>query len=154
MEIMSKMMITRSGFYPPSQTIFVSFYLLRTVTRFDYSKDFLTWALTPPGYIKDWHVGVRSEKTGALLACITGIPAVIRVHDAVMNMCEINFLCVHKRLRSNRLAPVLIKEVTRRVNLTDTWQAVYTAGVVLPRPIGKCRYYHRSLNPKKLIEVC
>jgi hypothetical protein len=39
------------------------------------------------------------------------------------------------------------------VNLTNTWQAVYTAGVVLPRPVGRCRYWHRSLNPKKLIEV-
>lgn len=48
---------------------------------------------------------------------------------------------------------MLIKEITRRVNLTDTWQAVYTAGVVLPRPVGKCTYYHRSLQVKKLIEV-
>ena len=48
---------------------------------------------------------------------------------------------------------MLIKEVTRRVNVTDVWQAVYTAGVVLPRPVGRCRYWHRSLNPKKLIEV-
>ncbi len=30
---------------------------------------------------------------------------------------------------------------------------MYTAGVVLPHPISSCRYYHRSLNPKKLIEV-
>merc|ERR1711904_540335 len=45
------------------------------------------------------------------------------------------------------------KEVTRRVNRKDVWQAVYTAGVVLPRPVAECRYYHRSLNPKKLIEV-
>ncbi|CAN0561647.1 unnamed protein product, partial [Ectocarpus sp. 12 AP-2014] len=30
--------------------------------------------------------------------------------------------------------------------------AVYTAGVVLPTPLACCRYYHRSLNPKKLIE--
>ncbi len=29
----------------------------------------------------------------------------------------------------NRLAPVLIKEVTRRVNLRNIWQAVYTAGM-------------------------
>ena len=55
-------------------------------------------------------------------------------------MCEINFLCVHKKLRSKRLAPVLIKEVTRRVNLRDIWQAVYTAGVVIPKPVGSCRY--------------
>jgi glycylpeptide N-tetradecanoyltransferase len=47
---------------------------------------------------------------------------------------------------------VLIKEVTRRVNLTDVWQAVYTAGVVLPKPVARCRYFHRSLDPKKLIE--
>ena len=30
---------------------------------------------------------------------------------------------------------------------------MYTAGVVLPTPLACCRYYHRSLNPKKLIEV-
>lgn len=68
-------------------------------------------------------------------------------------MAEINFLCVHKVLRGKRLAPVLIREITRRVNATNVWQAVYTAGVVLPSPIGQCRYYHRSLNPKKLIDV-
>ena len=68
-------------------------------------------------------------------------------------MVEINFLCVHKKLRSKRLGPVLIKEITRRVNLRNIWQAVYTAGVVLPKPVSKNRYWHRSLNPKKLIEI-
>jgi hypothetical protein len=48
---------------------------------------------------------------------------------------------------------VLIKEITRRVNLSNRWQAVYTAGVVLPKPVSKCRYNHRTLNPKKLVEV-
>jgi len=62
-------------------------------------------------------------------------------------------LCVHKKLRDHRLAPVLIREITRRVNLTNVWQAVYTAGKLLPKPVAKCRYYHRSLNPKKLIDV-
>lgn len=68
-------------------------------------------------------------------------------------MVEINFLCVHKKLRSKRVAPVLIREITRRVNLQNIFQAVYTAGVVLPKPIATCRYWHRSLNPKKLIEI-
>jgi glycylpeptide N-tetradecanoyltransferase len=68
-------------------------------------------------------------------------------------MVEINFLCVHKKLRSKRLAPVLIKEITRRVHVTGMFQAVYTAGVVLPKPVAQCRYWHRSLKPKKLIEV-
>lgn len=68
-------------------------------------------------------------------------------------MVEINFLCVHKKLRSKRVAPVLIREITRRVNLTGIFQAVYTAGIVLPKPVSTCTYWHRSLNPKKLIEV-
>lgn len=68
-------------------------------------------------------------------------------------MAEINYLCAHKKLRSKRLAPVLIKEITRRVNLTGVWQAVYTAGIVVPRPLTSTTYYHRSLNVKKLVEV-
>lgn len=121
--------------------------------RFNYSAPFLRWALTPPGYYPDWHVGVRSTKTGKLVASITGVPATLRAYDHTMRLCEINFLCVHKALRSMRLAPVLIREVTRRVNLCDMWQAVYTAGVMLPKPVASCQYWHRSINPKKLIDI-
>mmetsp|Transcript_13207 Transcript_13207/g.40606 ORF Transcript_13207/g.40606 Transcript_13207/m.40606 type:complete len:429 (+) Transcript_13207:81-1367(+) len=121
--------------------------------RFDYSRDFLKWALMPPGWRRDWHVGVRVKTSGKLVGFITAIPARIVVHDRPLEVVEINFLCIHKKLRSKRLAPVMIKEITRRVNLQGIFQAVYTAGVVLPRPVSQCRYYHRSLNPKKLIKV-
>ncbi|KNA04553.1 hypothetical protein SOVF_198630 [Spinacia oleracea] len=121
--------------------------------RFNYSKEFLQWALRPPGHFKSWHIGVRAKTSKKLVAFITGVPARIRVHDDVVTMAEVNFLCVHKRLRSKRLAPVMIKEVTRRVHLENIWQAAYTAGVVIPTPIATCQYWHRSLNPKKLIDV-
>lgn len=121
--------------------------------RFDYSIEFLQWALMPPHFVRDWHVGVRNDKKGNLVGVITAIPARIRVHDREEDMVEINFLCVHKKLRTKRLAPVLIKEITRRVNCLGRWQAVYTAGVVLPKPVGRCRYWHRSINIKKLVEV-
>ncbi|KAK7322491.1 hypothetical protein VNO77_25872 [Canavalia gladiata] len=121
--------------------------------RFNYSKEFLRWALQPPGYFRSWHIGVCVKNSKKLVAFITGIPVRIRVHNEVVNMAEINFLCVHKKLRSKRLAPVMIKEVTRRVHLENMWQAAYTAGVVLPTPIASCQYWHRSLNPKKLIDV-
>lgn len=121
--------------------------------RFDYSREFLRWALMPPGWHPSWHVGVRVRANRKLVAFITAIPATVQVHKDAMRMVEINFLCVHKKLRSKRLAPVLIREITRRVNLQGIWQASYTAGAVLPRPVTSSRYYHRSLNPKKLIEV-
>jgi glycylpeptide N-tetradecanoyltransferase len=139
------------------------------------------------------HVGVRVTATRKLVGFITGIPVEVRVYKNDLNVVEINFLCVHKKLRSKRLAPVLIKEVgvvllvyvvqcsvyfrsrwclcvgnhhpymntsipydtqvTRRTHLRDEWQAVYTAGVVLPKPVAANQYWHRSLNPKKLIEI-
>lgn len=121
--------------------------------RFDYSKEFLKWALRPPGYKDVWHCGVRVTSNKKLVGFISAVPAKIKVYDKIVRMVEINFLCVHKKLRSKRVAPVLIREITRRVNLEGIFQAVYTAGIVLPKPVGTCRYWHRSLNPKKLIEV-
>ncbi|XP_065838154.1 glycylpeptide N-tetradecanoyltransferase 2-like [Oscarella lobularis] len=121
--------------------------------RFDYSREFLLWALKPPGWKLNWHCGVRAKKNKKLLGFISGVPARIKIYDHVQVMVEINFLCVHKKLRSKRVAPVLIKEITRRVHMEGIFQAVYTAGVVLPKPVAVCRYWHRSLNPKKLIAV-
>lgn len=121
--------------------------------RFDYQPEFLRWALQPPGWRQNWHVGVRVEKSGLLVGFISAIPGKVRIYEKNPKVVEINFLCVHKKLRSKRVAPVLIREITRRVNLTGCFQAVFTAGVVLPKPIATCRYWHRSLNPKKLIQV-
>lgn len=70
-----------------------------------------------------------------------------------LNASEVNFLCIHKKLRAKRLTPVLIKEITRRCYLEGTFQAVYTAGVVLPKPVSTCRYFHRSIDWQKLYEV-
>jgi glycylpeptide N-tetradecanoyltransferase len=121
--------------------------------RFDYSIEFLQWALTPPGFKKEGLFGVRGGKKNKLFGFISGIPIDLVVRGKHIKMAEINFLCVHKSLRTKRLAPVLIKEVTRRVNLHNIWQALYTAGIVIPKPIAKTTYWHRSLNPKKLVEV-
>lgn len=73
--------------------------------------------------------------------------------DETFESSEINFLCVHKKLRTKRLAPVLIKEVTRRINRQNIWQAIYTAGTLIPKPFADTTYSHRNLNYKKLIEI-
>ena len=122
--------------------------------RFSYSESFLNWALKSPEWKKSWHIGVRAKGPSRLLvASIFGIPTKLRVRDNVLDVVEINFLCIHKKLRSKRLAPVLIKEITRRCHLQGIYQAVYTAGVVLPTPVGTCRYFHRSLDWAKLYDV-
>lgn len=87
------------------------------------------------------------------MAFISGVPVQLRVRAKTIACSEINYLCVHKKLRSKRLAPVLIKEITRRCNAVGVWQAIYTAGVVLPKPVSTCRYYHRCVDWLKLYEV-
>mmetsp|Transcript_8940 Transcript_8940/g.6708 ORF Transcript_8940/g.6708 Transcript_8940/m.6708 type:complete len:148 (+) Transcript_8940:555-998(+) len=121
--------------------------------RFDYSVPFLQWALTPPGYFPDWLFGVRGGKKDKLFGFISGIPVHVNVRGKEVLMAEINFLCVHKNLRTKKLAPTLIREVTRRVNRRNIWQAIYTAGIVIPTPIARTTYWHRSLNPKKLLDI-
>lgn len=121
--------------------------------RFNYSPSFLNWALKSPGWLKQWHVGVRVTATKKLVAFISGIPCKLKVRENTLKCSEINFLCIHKKLRSKRLAPVLIKEITRRCNLEEVWNAIYTAGIVLPKPVSTCRYYHRSLDWLKLNAV-
>ncbi|KAI9749670.1 MAG: hypothetical protein M4579_006783 [Chaenotheca gracillima] len=121
--------------------------------RFNYSVSFLNWALKSPGWKKDWHVGVRVKQSKKLVAFISGVPMRLRIREKTLSCSEINFLCIHKKLRSKRLAPVLIQEITRRCYVADVWQAIYTAGVVLPKPVSSPRYYHRSINWTKLHDV-
>jgi len=121
--------------------------------RFNYSAEFLKWALQPPGYFKEWHLGVRVAANKKLVAFISGVPVTLRVRRKEIKASEINFLCVIKKLRHKRLAPVLIREVTRQCNLKGIFQAIYTGGVFLPTPVSTCRYYHRSLNVPKLLDV-
>ncbi|KAK0391609.1 hypothetical protein NLU13_1109 [Sarocladium strictum] len=120
--------------------------------RFNYSPSILRWAMMSPGWQQRYHIGVRASQSRKLVAFISAIPVHLRVRDKVVLCSEVNFLCVHKKLRGKRLAPVLIKEVTRISNLDQVWQGLYTAGVVLPRPVSTCRYYHRSINWQKLYE--
>ena len=92
-------------------------------------------------------VSSESKKgKGKLVAFIAGIPVQLKVRANTITASEINFLAIHRKLRNKRLAPVLIKEVTRRCYQHGVYQALYTAGTLLPTPITTCRYFHRSLD--------
>jgi glycylpeptide N-tetradecanoyltransferase len=139
--------------------------------RFYYSASFLNWALKSPGWKKEWHVGVRATKSRKLVAFISAIPVDFRIRENQLKGSEVNFLCVHRKLRNKRLvsahmttpvllpmlietkAPVLIKEITRRCYVEGVFQALYTGGILLPTPVATCRYYHRSLDWQKLYET-
>ncbi|GLD62945.1 glycylpeptide N-tetradecanoyltransferase 2-like isoform X1 [Lates japonicus] len=121
--------------------------------RFNFSPEYLQWTLQPPNWLAQWHCGVRVDTNKKLVGFIAAVPADVRAYETQKRMVQVKFLCVHKKLRLKRMTPVLIREVTRRVNQQGLHQAVYTAGVVLPTPLSSCRYWHRPLNPRTLMEV-
>ncbi|XP_068161474.1 glycylpeptide N-tetradecanoyltransferase 1b [Antennarius striatus] len=121
--------------------------------RFDFSPEYLQWALKPPNWLPQWHCGVRVDANNKLVGFIAAVPTDALIYEMKKRMVQVKFLCVHKKLRLKRMTPVLIRELTRRVNQQGIHQAVYATAVVLPTPLSSCRYWNRPLNSRKLAEV-
>ena len=99
------------------------------------------------------YVGIVDEKNKTLAGFITGIPIRLQIEDQQVTVTEVNFLCVKKQYRKKKFAAIMIKEIVRRSNLKGIWQGLYTSGKILPPLFCQSKYYHRSLNPKKLVSV-
>jgi len=122
-------------------------YLSDEVSSMDYSKNIIEWVLHADPY---WNIALR--KGGKLVGFIAARPSVMRVEGCRRDVVEITFLCVSRRLRDKRLAPLLIREVTRRAVLRGIHQAIYTAEHELPHPVASTYYWHRLLNVPNLIK--
>lgn len=119
---------------------------------FNYSKEFLQWALLQPGFREELYFGVFNKENN-IIGFISGIVLNINLEGKVVPCTEVNFLCVNKEFRKHYLASSLIKEVVRRSNLLGIWQGIYTSGTLLPTPFSQTCYYHRPLNYWKLVDV-
>ena len=72
--------------------------------RLHYSKEKFRWGCATPGFIKDMHILVRNSKNKKIMASLVGVPKKIMINGQNTKMCEVNFLAVHHKLRSKRLA--------------------------------------------------
>ncbi|XP_072312164.1 glycylpeptide N-tetradecanoyltransferase 2-like [Eucyclogobius newberryi] len=121
--------------------------------RLNFTEDYLKWALQCPQWRPQWHCGVRVNTNKKLVGFIAAAPAHVKVYDKEVKMVQVRLLCVHKKLRLKRMTPVLIRELTRRVTQEGIVQAIYTTDIVLPTPLSTCKYWHRPLNLRKLMEL-
>jgi glycylpeptide N-tetradecanoyltransferase len=117
-----------------------------------YPMETLRWALCPPNYRKHWHIGVVNNEQ-KLIGMITAVPNLVQIYGKEVKLVEINFLCIRSSYRHKNLAPILIKEISRRVGLEEIWAAMYTSSLVLPHMVSKTHYYHRPLNFQKLMSL-
>ncbi|KER25509.1 hypothetical protein T265_14205, partial [Opisthorchis viverrini] len=78
--------------------------------RFDYSKHFLKWALQPPGWHPDWHVGLRVNKSEKLVGFIAAIPCNLQIYE--------NYW--HRPLNPRKLLECGFSHLTRNMTLQRT----------------------------------
>lgn len=132
--------------------------------RFAYSKDLLRWWLTSPGCKPEYSLGIRIDDPGdetheRLIGYISGVVSDYTYSNSEKGetfsrpMQSIVFLCLDKKYRSLKLAPLLIQEITRRSYKNGVFHAIYTSGTPLTAPIQIANYYHRILNPIKLARI-
>ena len=80
--------------------------------RFNYSIEFLRWALHYPKQNNELIFGIRDkENDQKLVGFITGIVLDLNLEKSIVKVTEVNFLCVHKKYRDHYMASVLIREV-------------------------------------------
>ena len=114
-----------------------------------YTNEFLKWYFK----IESICICVRIAKNNKLIGFISGIKAKTQINRFQMDILEVDFLCVHPKLRGKRLAEVLIKELIRVGQANGYKQAIYSGEKKLPVPFCKVKYYHRAINIDKLIDV-
>ncbi|CAA7044259.1 unnamed protein product [Microthlaspi erraticum] len=110
----------------------------------DYSNEFLRWALQPPGYRKDWLIGVRVMPSSTLVGFISAVPAMISVDGDLVEMAEINIVCVKKDHRNKGICTAMIKELTTRVGGGHTALINYKH-VPTSIPTVTCQYWNNTL---------
>lgn len=127
-------------------------YLSSDQFKMVYPKQFLTSSLNPPNHHPDLNLGLRDHH-GGLVGFIHGQLVGMVIMDEPITTSLINYLCIDKRYRDRLLAPLMIKEITRRVVNHGVQFGFFTATRPSYPPFSRAGYYHRILNFKKAYGV-
>ncbi|ELQ75717.1 N-myristoyl transferase, partial [Trachipleistophora hominis] len=112
--------------------------------RLTYSYEFLCWEFGGKRTCPDYCVLVKDDHT------IIGF-VFAKEHDVVINgtkhvLASVNYLCIHKTFRNKNLAPLMITEIQRRVNMRGIACAIFTGALKLPFSICRAQYWHKILD--------
>jgi glycylpeptide N-tetradecanoyltransferase len=121
---------------------------------FQVAPEFLRWAMVGPRFLDGGgYAAIRCKTSGKLVGFVAGTPFRTSYSGKILDGAAMNFLCVHKKLRSKRMMPVLIREITRIGQITRIAPGIYTSGKMLHKPIAECTYHQKVLNCKALIDA-
>jgi len=120
-------------------------------TGLHYTKESLRWYLNNPKNFKDMFLFVKYKNK--VVGSIIGIPINISIFGIIDTVIDTSFLCVNKKIRSNSLASIMIKELLRRMYNNKVKYGYYTSPLTLPNALTKSNYYHKIINIKKMMDI-
>ncbi|TBU16643.1 N-myristoyl transferase [Ordospora colligata] len=115
-----------------------------------YSRKFLEWMFNSESG-KRYRIVFR--ESGVMVGFIYGRKHKLVVNGEDDNVLGVNLLCVSRKHRGKRIAPLLIKEIVRQANVDGIYRGVFTAGNELFSCVCVGRYYHRPLRMDRLVEA-
>lgn len=116
-----------------------------------YSPEFLRWMLRSNREKGEYNLVLRWN--GEMVGFASAKEHTVVIRGVRGRVASVNLLCVSRDLRGRRFAPVIIKEITRRVNRRGIYQAVFTSGTELFFNVASSHYYHRALNAMRLFKT-
>ena len=90
--------------------------------RFNYTAEFIFWYLNS---LKSKAIGVMHNNI--LVGFISARYIKLSLNKLLENLGEVNFLCIKKDTRNNKLCPILIQEITRFSNLDGIFEGIFTS---------------------------
>lgn len=117
------------------------------IFTFNYTPEFIRWALGDKGFILGLYVG------STLCGTVGVIIRRIQVFNEIVKMAEVNFLCAHPKYRGKKMVNVLIDEAIRRSYKCGMEAGIFTTERLIPSPITSLQFYHRALNYEKLYDT-
>ncbi len=118
--------------------------------RLNYTEDFIYWYLN---CIKSKAIGVITTDDNMLVGCITSRYIKVSLNKNIEDLVEIDFLCIKKNTRNNKLCPILIQEITRFSNLDGVFEAIFTSENKYYNLLSGVNYYSRMINIKHLYDI-
>ncbi|KAF7683981.1 Glycylpeptide N-tetradecanoyltransferase 2 [Astathelohania contejeani] len=119
--------------------------------RLFYSVEFLKWQLNAPGVRPEYAVTVKYA--GEIVGFTLAREHTVQHKGVIRRVVSVNFLCLTRNLRKRRLAPVIIREVTRRANKNGIFQAIFTGGIKLPFSFSTSQYFHFPIDGPELVKL-
>ncbi len=120
----------------------------RNKYRFNYTTEFIHWYLN---CLKSKALGITHNNI--LVGFISSRYIKVSLNKKIEDLIEVDFLCIKKNERNNKLCRILLNELIKISNEDNVYDAIFTSESNYNNLLSSVKYYSRMINIKHLYEI-